>query len=303
MRRNARAQSCAHCGANVPASAGELYREWSDDDDEFRGPWLVRCLDEKAACAVRVAERRAVAEAKRAAYTARVLVAKEAKATLKAAFASAEHPKSSFGQFSLQGEELALGGGDRAYGGGTWAVIEDAGDRTPPSDAEILALRERVALADAPLLAAQKAAKEAGLACAAWHRSVGGAGHHLNEVGIQRCELPLTEAQRAEGLRLCAAYKAADALCYGPQALKGAPFAERKLLREMEERALRATYPRSIWFVQNNGHDGDCWAYNNVHTGGAGAVGQRLPWTPELEALARNAAEAYAALAGTKEAL
>ncbi len=31
-----------------------------------------------------------------------------------------------------------------------------------------------------------------------------------------------------------------------------------------------------IWYVLNNGADGDNWAYNNVRTGGAGAIGWRI---------------------------
>ncbi|MBD3195329.1 MAG: hypothetical protein GF317_09755 [Candidatus Lokiarchaeota archaeon] len=32
-----------------------------------------------------------------------------------------------------------------------------------------------------------------------------------------------------------------------------------------------------IWFVKNNGADGDLWTVNNVSTGGAGAIGFRIP--------------------------
>ncbi|WP_286958871.1 hypothetical protein [Arsenicicoccus sp. UBA7492] len=32
-----------------------------------------------------------------------------------------------------------------------------------------------------------------------------------------------------------------------------------------------------IWAVTNNGRDGDDWSRNNVWTGGAGAVGHRVP--------------------------
>lgn len=42
-----------------------------------------------------------------------------------------------------------------------------------------------------------------------------------------------------------------------------------------------------IWYVMNNGHDGDDWSYNNIQTGGAGAIGWRLPRTGELEARVR----------------
>lgn len=33
-----------------------------------------------------------------------------------------------------------------------------------------------------------------------------------------------------------------------------------------------------IWYVQNNGMDGDNWSCNNVRTGGAGAIGWRIPF-------------------------
>jgi len=37
-----------------------------------------------------------------------------------------------------------------------------------------------------------------------------------------------------------------------------------------------------IWYVQNNGADGDDWSRNNVLTGGAGAIGWRMPYNAEL---------------------
>ena len=40
-----------------------------------------------------------------------------------------------------------------------------------------------------------------------------------------------------------------------------------------------------FWFVQNNGADGDDWSRNNVMTGGAGAMGFRLPLTEEAKVL------------------
>lgn len=42
-----------------------------------------------------------------------------------------------------------------------------------------------------------------------------------------------------------------------------------------------------IWVIYNNGHDGDDWSLNNVKTGGAGAIGYKLPKTPEIETLVR----------------
>lgn len=40
--------------------------------------------------------------------------------------------------------------------------------------------------------------------------------------------------------------------------------------------------PEWIWHVRNNGMDGDNWAQNNVRTGGAGAIGHRVPRTDGL---------------------
>lgn len=37
-----------------------------------------------------------------------------------------------------------------------------------------------------------------------------------------------------------------------------------------------------IWYVRNNGADGDDWAANNVRTGGAGAIGHRIAYDAEL---------------------
>jgi hypothetical protein len=40
--------------------------------------------------------------------------------------------------------------------------------------------------------------------------------------------------------------------------------------------------PEWIWYVQNNGADGDNWSLNNVVTGGAGAIGWRIPFDQAL---------------------
>lgn len=37
-----------------------------------------------------------------------------------------------------------------------------------------------------------------------------------------------------------------------------------------------------IWYIRNNGMDGDSWADNNIHTGGAGARGWRISATEEM---------------------
>jgi len=38
-----------------------------------------------------------------------------------------------------------------------------------------------------------------------------------------------------------------------------------------------------IWYIQNNGMDGDNWAYNNVRTGGAGAIGWYVDFDKKLK--------------------
>lgn len=45
-----------------------------------------------------------------------------------------------------------------------------------------------------------------------------------------------------------------------------------------------------IWYVRNNGMDGDDWSQNNTTTGGAGAIAWWVPKTPELEQKIREAA-------------
>ena len=40
-----------------------------------------------------------------------------------------------------------------------------------------------------------------------------------------------------------------------------------------------------VWYVANNGSDGADWSYNNIRTGGAGAIGYRFPLTAERRAV------------------
>lgn len=40
--------------------------------------------------------------------------------------------------------------------------------------------------------------------------------------------------------------------------------------------------PEHVWYIRNNGSDGDDWSANNVRTGGAGAMGWRVPRTQQL---------------------
>jgi hypothetical protein len=46
--------------------------------------------------------------------------------------------------------------------------------------------------------------------------------------------------------------------------------------------------PEWIWHVRNNGFDGDDWSRNNIHTGGAGAIGVRVPFSEDLAAQIRG---------------
>jgi len=55
-----------------------------------------------------------------------------------------------------------------------------------------------------------------------------------------------------------------------------------RFLQELELRERLGQYPRSIWYVRNNGADGDDWSLNNVRTGGAGAIGFRVSWNEGL---------------------
>lgn len=53
-----------------------------------------------------------------------------------------------------------------------------------------------------------------------------------------------------------------------------------------------------LWYVQNNGMDGDNWTLNNVRTGGAGAIGWRVPAASPLADELRRLASELAALPG-----
>jgi hypothetical protein len=48
---------------------------------------------------------------------------------------------------------------------------------------------------------------------------------------------------------------------------------------------------KHFWYVINNGADGDDWANNNIETGGAGAIGYRLPFSNEARTLLEVAKE------------
>lgn len=38
----------------------------------------------------------------------------------------------------------------------------------------------------------------------------------------------------------------------------------------------------SIWYIRNNGGDGDDWSHNNINTGGAGGIGWRVPYSDRI---------------------
>lgn len=48
------------------------------------------------------------------------------------------------------------------------------------------------------------------------------------------------------------------------------------------------TRSRAIWYVRNNGRDGDDWSVNNIITGGAGGIGRWVRWSTEIEAAVRR---------------
>lgn len=54
-----------------------------------------------------------------------------------------------------------------------------------------------------------------------------------------------------------------------------------------------------IWFIRNNGSDGDNWGLNNVATGGAGAIGVYVEYTEELETLIKKYVELHEKLQRT----
>lgn len=39
---------------------------------------------------------------------------------------------------------------------------------------------------------------------------------------------------------------------------------------------------KKLWYVEDNGADGDNWSYNNIETGGAGAIGIFVAWNQEI---------------------
>jgi len=59
--------------------------------------------------------------------------------------------------------------------------------------------------------------------------------------------------------------------------------------------------PEYLWYVQNNGMDGDNWSLNNVRTGGAGAIGHRVPASSPLAEELRGLASEIAAMQGGQE--
>lgn len=52
--------------------------------------------------------------------------------------------------------------------------------------------------------------------------------------------------------------------------------------------------PEYIWYLRNNGAGGDNWSLNNIRTGGAGAIGWRIPLDAALAARLRELAQILA---------
>lgn len=287
-RTNGRPGCCYDCGVDVAAGAGVI--EWhlaSDDGGEYgreRSGYEVHCRDTRACAARQLVRTAAKAAAKAAQKTAQ-----EAVRTMAERFTrEGEAPT---GPLTLVGETVELDRRGRAAGGGAWVVIEPA----RPVDAaalaaELDATRRAVAELDAPYEAAQVAYGAARDACVAWAKAHGGLGSVLNETGV-RALVPGDAATIDEGLAL---YRTYEAALVAQEEAPCAPRALRQRVTELET-LVGAEGPRAIWYVVNNGADGDDWSRNNVRTGGAGAIGWRLPHTAELEAEVRAVAAAVRA--------
>lgn len=48
-----------------------------------------------------------------------------------------------------------------------------------------------------------------------------------------------------------------------------------------------------IWYIKNNGRDGDDWSQNNVKTGGAGAIGYRIPYDTTIAKIIISESKKY----------
>lgn len=63
------------------------------------------------------------------------------------------------------------------------------------------------------------------------------------------------------------------------------PFCRRNIYGGGEWWVIQKDY---IWYVMNNGGDGDDWSLNNVVTGGAGAIGIRIPYDEHVAQMIRE---------------
>lgn len=279
-RTNRKPGQCDICGAPLAVGEGHLYRCLGSDSgcmrhwDSEAGAWHVECLDEEA-CAARVARRKAVAAVAKAEAQRRA----DALRAVCDLFRDGEHTVSEGGQIRLEGEQIDIGTGQTVYGGGSWFVIEPEGDCDAPAPEVIQEARRDLAERKATL-------KEAIDRLTAWstaHTPRGSRppldgrffwGKEIEAIrGRQRLEYEalVADVQRLSYTSSPDSYHAAEAE-----------------VRRLEDAEFRSTYPRSIWHVRNNGSDGDDWSHNNIRTGGAGAVGRRLPWSSELEAKVRE---------------
>jgi hypothetical protein len=276
MATNRRAENCRTCGQVCEAGQGAL--SWEIDDDDERKVWYVLCLDQTA-CAARVQAERDERERARVAAKAH----QTALRALEQRFHAGERPE---GTWTLVGEEVLLSNPDsRIYGGGIWAVIEPEGDRIAPDPEEIA----RVSADHGARIAALKAAQAGLVAWTIKHLPAHSSYRRCNPKSFphdgQWFTSDLALMSPSERVEYDALLQAVQHLSYTSST--GSYHAAADRLRALEQAAALATYPRSIWYVVNNGHDGDDWSANNVRTGGAGAVGWRLPWSAELEASVR----------------
>ncbi len=181
------------------------------------------------------------------------------------------------GSNDVEGEEIRISSSARIYGGGTWFIVEPAAFEAPTVE-EIDGARAAVA----PLLAA--GATYCAFFDAQRARPVDWKLFYAAVDGQRTEELP--EEMRP----LAQANTDARAAMVAAKPEGGWTLPQRAWER-MEARIRRARDGRSIWYVINNGADGDDWGANNVRTGGAGAIGRRLPWSEELEQRIRSVGE------------
>jgi hypothetical protein len=275
----------------IAAGKGKLWRCLGSSSncerhfDEENGGWHVSCLARNAdACEARVAALRDREVAERQAAAERAAAVRALEKEFETQGVWPEPPQGQ--QIFIPGEEVPVSGcRNRIYGGGLWTVVEPAGERIAPPAADVEAARADLGSRTTALQAAMAALvawTSAHLPAHAPCRRMNGGRppsdgklwgadlKQLDEVARSAYDALLAEEQRLSYTSSPDSYHHAG-----------------HRVAALELAASLASYPRSIWLVRGNGSDGDNWAPNNVRTGGAGAIGRRLPWTPELEARVR----------------